>query len=149
VAADFTPSDSNPGANTVSVMGSASSNIVTLNVMVTGTAGVYGAGFDLVFDPTMAEFAGYSPGNLLETGGQQVTYQINALQPGRVIVGVARTTGTGIDAGVSTALIQLRLRAKQAGTTEVRFENADLLNANNPPSEIVGIAFAGGTLTAN
>ena len=96
VAADFTPTDLNPGANTVTVQGSASSNIVTLSAMVTGTAGVYGASFDLVFDPGVAEFAGHSPGNLLETGGQQVTYQVNAQQAGRVIVGVARTTGVGI-----------------------------------------------------
>ena len=70
-------------------------------------------------------------------------------EPGRVIVGVARTTGVGVDAGVSTALIQLRLRAIRSGTATIRFENADLLNSNNPPTEIVGIAFTGGTLTAN
>jgi hypothetical protein len=97
----------------------------------------------------VVEFAGWAPGNLLETGGQQVTYQVNAQQSGRVIVGVARTTGVGIDAGVSTALIQLRLRATSAGTSAISFQNADLLNSNNPPTEIVGIAFTGGTLTAN
>jgi hypothetical protein len=149
VAADFTPTELNPGANTVSALGSSRSNIVTLSVMVTGTAGVYGASFDLVYDPTVAEFAGYSPGNLLESGGQQVTYQVNAQQAGRVIVGVARTTGVGIDAGVSTALIQLQLRATSAGASAISFQNADLLNSNNPPTEIVGIAFTGGTLTAN
>jgi hypothetical protein len=149
VAADFTPAVATPGANTVSALGSASSNIVTLSVMVTGTSGVYGASFDLVFDPSVAEFAGWSPGNLLETGGMQVTYQVNANQAGRVIVGVARTSGAGVDAGVSTALIQLRLRAIHEGTSSVRFENADLLNANNPPTEIVGISFSGGTMTAN
>jgi len=148
-AADFTPTDLNPGANTVSALGSSSSNIVTLSMMVTGTSGVYGASFDLVYDPDVAEFAGWSPGNLLETGGQQVTYQVNAQQSGRVIVGAARTTGVGIDAGVSTALIQLRLRVTAAGVSQIRFENADLLNSNNPPTEIVGIAFTGGTLTAN
>jgi hypothetical protein len=149
VAVDFTPTDLNPGANTVSALGSSSSNIVTLSVMVTGTPGVYGASFDLVYDPDVVEFAGWSKGNLLETGGQQVTYQVNAQQSGRVIVGVARTTGVGIDAGVSTALVQLRLRARAAGVSPIRFENADLLNSNNPPTEIVGIAFTGGTLTAN
>ena len=93
VAADFTPTDLTPGANTVSALGSSSSNIVTLSVMATGTA--------------------------------------------------------GIDAGVSTALIQLRLRATSSGTSPIGFENADLLNSNNPPTKIVGIAFTGGTLTAN
>ena len=52
VAADFTPTTLNPGANTVSALGSANSNIVTLSVMVTGTSGVYGASFDLVYDPS-------------------------------------------------------------------------------------------------
>jgi len=140
--ADFTPADPNPGANSVSVQGSVTTNIAMLSVMVTGTAGVYGASFDLIFDPDIAEFAGYAPGNLLEAGGQQVVYQVNAQQAGRVIVGVARTTGTGIDAGVSTALIQLRLRVKRLGVSQVRFEGAELLNSNNPPTEIVGIGFS-------
>lgn len=145
--ADFTPANPNPGANSVSVQGSVTSNIAVLSVMVTGTAGVYGASFDLIFDPDIAEFVGYLPGNLLEAGGQQVVYQVNAHHAGRVIVGVARTTGTGIDAGVSTALIELRLRVKRLGVSPVSFEGAELLNSNNPPTEIVGIGFTGGTLT--
>ena len=147
--ADFTPANPNPGVNSVSVQGSVTTNIAILSVMVTGTAGVYGVSFDLIFDPDIAEFAGYAPGNLLEAGGQQVVYQVNARQAGRVIVGVARTTGTGIDAGVSTALIQLRLRVKEPGVSQVSFEKAELLNSNNPPTEIVGIEFTGGTLTVS
>jgi len=95
VAADFTPTELNPGANTVSALGSSSSNIVTLSVMVTGTAGVYGASFDLVYDPDVVEFAGYSPGNLLENGGQQVTAQIDdSFGPG---LPVGNVLGTDID----------------------------------------------------
>jgi hypothetical protein len=63
---------------------------------------------------------------------------------------VARTTGIGIDSGVSTALIQLRLRVKQRlGVSQIRFESADLFHSNDPPTEIVGIEFFGGTLTVN
>lgn len=145
--AHFTPADPNPGANSVSLQASIATNIATLSVMVTGTAGVYGASFDLIFDPDIVEFAGYAPGNLLEADGQRVVYQINADQAGRVIVGVARTTGAGIDAGVSTMLIRLHLRVRQLGVSQISFERAELLNSNNPPTEIVGIGFTGGTLT--
>jgi hypothetical protein len=37
----------------------------------------------------------------------------------------------------------------KAGTSQVRFERADLLNANDPPTAIGGIGFDGGTLIAN
>lgn len=150
VAASFTPEIASPGANNVSTVGSPNSNIVTVTVMVTGTSDVYGASFDLVFDPTVAEFVGWSPGTLLESGGRQVSYQVNSQLPGRVVVGASRTQPIGgADAGVSTGLIQLRLRANRAGTTSVRFENADLLDSQNPPQDIGGIQFSGGTLVAN
>jgi hypothetical protein len=148
-AGSFTPAEPNPGANSVSLMGSASSNIVTLAVNVTGTNDVFGGSFDLVYDPTMAEFANWAAGSLLESGGHQVSYQVNAQQAGRVIVGVSRTTiGAGADAGISTALVQLRLRVIEAGSSSVRIENADLLDSQNPPGPIAGIAFSGGTLSA-
>jgi len=146
----FTPDNANPGANTVSVAGSGNTNIVTLWINVSGTNDVSGAAFDVNFDPTMVQYAGWSPGQLLEQGNHQVTYQLNSQQSGRVIVGVSRTTaGTGANATVATPIIVLQFRVTRAGSSSLGFENADLLNSANPPVAKSGISFSGGTLTAS
>jgi len=146
----FAPDDPNPGANSVALSGSSNQNIVTLAVNVSGTNDVSGAAFDVTFDANKAEFAGWSPGLLLEQGGHQVAYQLNSQQAGRVIVGVSRTTvGAGASAGIATPLVLLRLRAIGAGNSPIGFSNADLLNAANPPATKSGISFSGGTLSAN
>ncbi|HXV75659.1 MAG TPA: cohesin domain-containing protein [Candidatus Polarisedimenticolaceae bacterium] len=150
LAGNFTPDNPDPGANTVSIHGSSNTNIVTLNVTVTGVTDVFGASFDVTYDPTMTEFVNWSPGSLLESNNQQVSYQINSQQAGRLVVGVARTTPSGgANAGISTGLVKLLFRVTQAGASQVRFERAGLLNSADPPQSIGGIVFAGGTLTAN
>jgi hypothetical protein len=150
LAGTFTPTTPSPGANTVSMSGSGTSNIMTLAVNVSGTNDVFGASFDVVYDPTMIEFVNWTTGRLLEAGGHQVTYQVNAQQAGRVVVGVSRTTlGTGASAGVATPLINLQFRLNEPGTSQVAFERAALLNTMDPPQSIGGIAFSGGTLAAN
>ena len=149
-AGSFTPANPTPGANSVALAGSSNQNIVTLAVNVAGTNDVSGAAFDLTFDPAKAEFAGWSPGLLLEQGGHQVTYQMNSQQAGRVIVGVSRTTaGTGADAGIATPVVLLRMRVIGSGSSQIGFTNADLLNSATPPGAKSGISFSGGTLVSN
>jgi hypothetical protein len=146
----FTPDNANPGANAVALGGQGSQNIVTLAVNVAGTNDVSGAAFDLTFDPSKAEFAGWSPGLLLEQGGHQVTYQLNSQQSGRVIVGVSRTTvGSGANAGIATPVVLLRMRVIGSGNSQIGFANADLLNSASPPGAKSGISFSGGTLVSN
>jgi len=146
----FTPANPTPGANSVALSGSSNQNIVTLAVNVAGTDDVSGAAFDVTFDTSKAEFAGWSPGQLLEQGGHQVTYQLNSQQPGRVIVGISRTTlGSGADAGIATPVVLLRMRVIGSGSSQVGFSNADLLNSANPPAAKSGISFSGGTLVSN
>ena len=154
VAGDFTPDAQNPGANTVYTTGTpgsgANAALVTLHVFVNNTSDVFGASFDMTYDSSRAQFVNWSPGELLEFGGQSVTYQVNATQPGRVVVGVARTSGgVGVTSTGATRLINLTIRATQAGSSAVRLDNADLLGSQNPPQAKPGVAFFGGTLTAN
>lgn len=153
VAGFFSSADPSPGANTVSTTGTSgsggSANLVTLNVNVTGTNDVFGAAFDLQFDPAMAEFVNWTAGNLLETGGQNVTYQVNATQPGQVVVGASRTGGTsGTNAAGTVTLIRLTLRVTQAGSSLVTLENGALYGSQSTQA-MPGIAFSGGTLAAN
>jgi len=148
----FTPDAQNPGANTVYTTGTpgtgGNAGLVTLHVYVNNTSDIYGASFDLVFDPAMAQFVNWSAGQVLEFGGQSVTYQINASSPGRVVVGVARTSGgVGVTVPDAAVLIHLTLRVIDAGSSTIQFTDPALLNSQNPPQPKTGVAFFGGTLT--
>ena len=154
VAGSFTPGAQNPGANTVYLTGTtgsgANNSLVTLHVNVSNTSDVFGASFDVQYDPTMAQFVNWGAGDLLEFGGQSVAYQVNATQPGRLVVGVARTSGgVGVTTTGVRRLIDLTLRVTRAGNSQVAFLNASLLDSQNPPQTKQGISFFGGTLSAN
>ena len=151
-AGSFVPDAQNPGANTVYMTGAAgtgsNANLVTLHVYINNTSDVYGASFDLTFDPSMAEFVNWTAGQVLEFGSQSVSYQINASTPGRVVVGVARTSGgVGVTVPDAEVLIHLTLRVTDAGSSSVSFQNPALLNSQNPPQPKTGVTFFGGTLT--
>ena len=151
-AGSFTPDVQNPGANTVYMTGSAgqgsNTNLVTLHVYVNNTTDIYGASFDLEFDPAMAQFVNWTAGQVLEFGSQPVSYQINASTPGRVVVGVARTNGgVGVTVPDAKPLIHLTLRVTDAGSSSVAFQSPALLNSQNPPQPKTGVTFFGGILT--
>jgi len=151
-AGSFTPDAQNPGANTVYMTGTpgagSNASLVTLHVYVNDTSDVFGASFDLSFDPAMAQFVNWTAGQVLEFGGQSVSYQINASTPGRVVVGVARTSGgIGVTVPDAQALVHLTLRVTDVGSSSVQFTNPALLNSQNPPQPKTGVTFFGGTLT--
>jgi hypothetical protein len=151
-AGTFTPDVQNPSANTVYTTGTPGSgsngNLVTVHVFINNTSDIYGASFDMTFDPAMAQFVNWTHGQVLEFGNQSVTYQINASTPGRVVVGVARTNGgVGVTVPDAQPLIHLTLRVTDAGSSVVGFQNPSLLNSQNPPQPKTGVTFFGGTLT--
>jgi hypothetical protein len=150
LSGSFTPDAQNPAGNTVYTTGTNSGALVILNVYVNNTNDVFGASFDLLYDPTMVQFENWSPGELLEFGGQSVAYQVNATEPGRLVVGVARTSaGVGVTTTTAKKLVNLTMRVTDSGNSAVQYANATLLDSQNPPEVKSGIAFFGGTLTAN
>ncbi len=149
----FTPDAQNPGANTVFVIGTPGSgsnvSLVTLSVYVNNISDIYGASFDVSFDSTKAQFVNYSAGEVLEFGGQSVSYQVNATNPGRIVVGVARTSGgVGVTVPDARVLVRVTLKVTDVGSSQVQFSNPALLNSQNPPAPKSGITFFGGTLSA-
>jgi len=152
-AGSFVPDAQNPGANTVYVTGSpgtgSNASLVTLHVYVNNTSDVYGASFDVSFDSTKAQFVNWTPGEVLEFGGQSVSYQVNATTPGRLVVGVARTSGgVGVTVSEAKPLVHLTLRVTNTGSSAVRFTNPALLNSQDPPAPKSGMTFFGGMLSA-
>jgi hypothetical protein len=151
LAADMTPDEPNPGSDDVSVetVGT-SGNLVTVAFTVTDTSDVFGAAFDVVFDPSMIEFAGWSPGRLLEHSGETAAYQVSSAVAGTVVVGASRQgSATGSTASGTERLVELTFRSIAAGASGLTFRNSVLLNSQSPPQTIGGISWHGGTFTAN
>ena len=90
LAANFTPDQPAPVANSVALKkGGASGNLVTLEVTITDVADVFGVDFDLTFDANRAQYVNWRPGSALESGGESVSYLVEAPQPGRLVVGAS------------------------------------------------------------
>lgn len=149
----LTPDQPSPGSNTINLIeapGGGGGNLIVVELDVTGTSSLFGASFDLTYDPAAVTFVGSSPGTALETGGYAVSYQTATSAPGRLVVGASRTGGAPAVNVVGTQpLVYLTFQLSQAGTFGLTFENADLLNAQSPPQPINGLSWFGGTLVAN
>jgi len=147
--ASFTAAMTNPGANTVNMgAGTAADDHVTVRVRVTDTSGVYGAAFDLIYNPIMVEYIDWSPGSFLEQGGQTPNYTVQEQQPGRVVVGVSRTGNAGgATATGSPVLVDVVFRVIQAGNSNVTIQNGVLTNNQIPPGALSGIVWFGGYVT--
>jgi len=145
----FAPDTPAPGAGTVAIdQFSATPGSATVSIEVTDVPNVFGVGFDVVWDPAVAEYVTWAPGTLLESGGNQPAYQVSLIQPGLLVVGASRTGASGVDAVGSVPLIRLTLRGLAVGSTPVTLENASLLDGQAPPQEIPSLIWSGGTLTA-
>ncbi len=125
VAASFVADQPTPGAHTVSMASGASAgDEVVVRIDVTGQDGVWGAAFDVHFNPSYVEYVSYSAGNLLEQSGAFVTYTVQepAGSSGLVVVGVS-LTGTTPPVGTTTTrtLVNLRFRVKTQGTFPLSF----------------------------
>lgn len=147
----FTPDDPNPGAGTVSMSeGSATSgDIVMVQVNVTGVDNLFGVNFDVVYNPTLAEYLGHYPGTVMESGGHTGHYVLNEQQAGVIVAGVARENAGagGVDVVGTQALVTLSFRVMGAGSSAVSFQNFSCEDANL--QAIPGLSWAAGTLTAN
>jgi hypothetical protein len=153
LAGSFVADQASPGASSVAAAegDGSSGNLVIVEVNVTGTDDLFGAAFDVVYDPGRASFVNWAPGDAFEDGGETVAYQVSASQAGRVVVGIGRTGAGagGVNVSGTVPVIRLTFRVDQAGSSTVGFENASLQDAQSPPQDIQGISWFGGTLVAN
>jgi hypothetical protein len=147
--ASFVPAQPTPGANTVAMLQASKSNdVVTVYVTLTGTSGVFGAAFEVTFDDTQATYMGYTPGAAFEAGGGAPYYTVDgSSNPGRIVVGVARTNGTGTNITTTKAILTLQFRVKKAGTSQVGLENGVVTDAQQVPAPLPNILWYAGALT--
>jgi hypothetical protein len=146
----FDPAEPNPLDDTVSLDSyQTDGSFVTIAVDVTGVDGIFGASFEVIYNTNMAEFAGWSPGTVLERGGNVPNYTVDGAQGGLVAVVATRTGGGSgtVDVGPSEPLILLTFQVIAEGTSLVGFRNA-WLDDDTPPDPIQNISWFGGTLVA-
>ena len=152
LAGSFSAASASPGPDEVAMAAGAGGDgsLVDVRVDVVDVADVFGASFDVTYDAQAATFVNWSAGTLLESGGVSVQYQVSNVTPGRVVVGASRSgTAAGADASGAVAVVHLFFRVRAPGTSDLGFENADLLDGQSPPQDIPGLVWSGGTLTAN
>ena len=149
LAAGFVADQPSPGAQTVAMLqGGKSNDIVSVYVTLTDTAGVYGTAFEVSFDPAGAAYLGFNHGAALEAGGNAPAYTVDgSSNPGRVVVGIARTNGTTTNIVGSKAVLVLQFRVKQAGAFPVSLQNGVVYNGQVPPLPIAPIQWFAGAIT--
>jgi len=130
VGATFIPEEINPPPETVSMAQSTvSGDRVTVAVNITDTSGIFGAAFDVAYDASLASFETWSPGTILEQGGNAPNYVVNSTQPGHLIIGISRTGNVSTVSATGTQpLLRLTFRVLQAGAAPVSFTNKALTN---------------------
>ncbi|MBI3893529.1 MAG: hypothetical protein HY303_18580 [Candidatus Wallbacteria bacterium] len=129
-----------------------------LQVKLSYTADLYGAGLDLVYDPSKLAVAdsdgnisngvqpSVSEGAFLNSGGTTSTLRAEALQdsrPGRLVLGLTRR---GRVAGASSSqertLLSVGFRALTSGTTRVHVENAVLFDSRSDAGQPIATSEA-------
>lgn len=150
IAASFAPDQSSPGSNTVALAeGSKANDIVTVNVTLTGTSGVYGTAFEVVYDATHTSYVGFAPGTVFEQGGVATQYQITAspgATPPRIVIGISRTGSSGTNVSGTKVVVGLQFRVKQTGVFPMTIENAVVYDSQSTPQPIPGIAWYAGAV---
>ena len=148
LVASFIPVTNTPPGNSIAMAeGAKNGDVLTIQVNVAGVSSVYGAALDLSYNSTQAAYVGYTPGTLLETGGNaaSVQYDVNDAVAGRLTVFATRTGNlSGVNVTTSKTLINVTFRVLQAGTSQVNYVNVTLYDAGLPPQLIGGVTpFAG------
>jgi len=152
LAASFVPDQPNPGANNVAMAeGSKNNDVVTINVTLTDSSGVFATAFEVAYDDIHTAYLGFTPGSVFEQGGNNPNYTVNvsgATNPGRIVVGVARTGSTSTSVSGTKPVLGLQFRVKQAGVYPLAIENAAVYDSTEPdPQPIPGIAWFAGAVT--
>ncbi len=152
LAATFTPAQSNPGPDTISLAtGATSGDEITLLVNVTNTDTVYGAAFDLLYDASRVTFRRYRAGTLLEQDGHTPFYQASTPVAGRLVVAATRQGNVpAVDVTGTDPLIELTFRVSTAGISDLSFIlSASLFDDNVPPEPLPSLSWYGGSLAGN
>lgn len=112
------------------------------------TGSVFGAAFDIDFDPTKMTYSDKAAGDFLESGGNTVN-SMAILQSGstnKLIVVVTRQApATGQTGSGTLVTLKFNVVPNASGSSSVSFSRYDLKDSAN--ASIPGITWTGGTVT--
>ncbi len=147
--AGFVADQPTPGVKTVSMLQASKSNdVVGVYVNLTDIQAAYGTAFEADFDPAGAVFLGFTRGTAFESNGGAPAYTVDGTtNPGRVVVGVARTNGNTTNIVGSKAVLILQFRVKQVGVFPVTLQNGTVYDGQVPPKPMASIQWFAGALT--
>jgi hypothetical protein len=84
---------------------------------------------------------------VFEQGGGNPNYTVDGTSnPGRIVVGVARTNGTGTNISGTSTVVSFQFRVKQAGAYPLGVQNAIVYDAQPTPQPISGLTWFAGTV---
>jgi hypothetical protein len=152
LAATFTPAQSSPGPDTVALAGGTTSgDEITVMVNVTNTDTIYGAAFELLYDPSLVTFRRHRAGSLLEQGGHTPFYQASTPVAGRLVVAATRQGNVpAVNVTGTDPLIELTFRMNTAGVSDLSFiPSAALFDDNIQPQPLPSLSWYGGSLAGN
>ncbi|HEY5594055.1 MAG TPA: cohesin domain-containing protein [Nitrospiria bacterium] len=149
VSASFAPDQASPGPDTISMVGSVNGGDLYLAVQVNAVSdAIFGAAFDLAFDPAILTYVDHTIGNFFEQTGS-ATYAV-AARSDRVIVGVAAEQ-SGAGATGTGSVVTLHFRARAAGSSPTTFENQALCSSSSTTScdRTPSLSWYGGTYSTS
>lgn len=118
LAANFTPENANPGADTIGMAGQTAGSNVAVEIQVTSIDNFFGAGFRVTYDPDTVNFTGFDGvGSLLEdhAGNTEIdARELDMGNPGTIIVTATiqdAAQPAGIDVAGTRKLVTLNFQA--------------------------------------
>ncbi|MEK7146757.1 MAG: cohesin domain-containing protein, partial [Patescibacteria group bacterium] len=106
----------------------------TVSINISAVSNLFGAAFDLIFDPAILQFVSAQKGTFLEQDGVSTNLLTAVSPPGDLIIGYSRLASNGVATGISGSgvLMTLTFNALSAGASNLTFQNNSLCDASNP-----------------
>ena len=106
----------------------------TVSINISAVSNLFGAAFDMIFNPAILQFISAQKGTFLEQDGVATNLLTVVSPPGDLIVGYSRLAINGVATGVSGSgvLMTLTFNALSAGASNLTFQNNSLCDASNP-----------------
>jgi len=154
VCVEFAPAEA-PEAGKVAARAGAEStcDVAVVEIVATDIDDVFSMEADVLYDSVAVQYLGFdAEDSVLRTDGVEIVPIVSEVEDGRITLGIARGSLTGIDVSGSRLLVKLFFLNKLvAGTTgSLTLTDECLRGSEEPPDDVKpGLVCAGGTFTIN
>lgn len=123
---------------------------VSVTININNVSDMFGAAFDLIYDPAILSFVSASKGSFLEQGGNSTTLATSNSN-GTLIVGYSRQAVGGVSTGVagSGTLMTLNFSTTASGTSALSFQNNALCAATGSGCPVISAVWSNGSIAVS